>query len=284
MWTPSIVGFGPKLAVKHGRLEETISADSAPPPSEGIFGAALTSRCTAAADLDAQVDYSLLTWPASSGTRIGLRLIPSGGGLDPGGQVERTSFAPSEYDGPQKEVYLTDFGSQIEGSTTTDDLSGKLRIVRTGDTMTGYYWHDGQWTLIHSGPGPTGAVAFGLDVWGFPTSFDHQTAKIAFGNFMVTQGQLDCTQIFAKRIHGSYGFSPRRAKVNVGTRVIWENDTRTVQTITSDTRNWRFDKKLRRGTRLSFVFTSPGTYKYHSKVHPSMKGRVVVAGEPPGQK
>jgi plastocyanin len=241
------------------------------------------SRCTAAADFDVQVDYSLLTWPAANGVRLGLRLIPAGGGpLSPGGQVERTSFGSTDYTGSPREVYLTFFAGETDGITAADGTSGKLRMVRAGDTMTGYYWSDGQWVLIHSGPGPTGAVSFGLAAWSFSGPFAQHRVRAAFDNFVVNQGQLDCAQVFLQRKQGSYLFSPRRAEVTVGTRVIWENGTATPDRIVSDTRGWKFDKKLRRGASVSFVFSRPGTYQYHSKAHPGMKARVVVAPAPSG--
>jgi len=284
LWTASDVGDGPGVAARHRRLEVTIPASSAPASGDSILGAGVVSRCAAAADFDVQVGYSLLAWPALSGVRVGLRLISSGGLLSPGAQVERTSFGATDYPGAPREVYLTfdpDQG-QAQGITATNDLSGKLRLVRTGDTMTGSYWHDGQWTLIHAGPSPTGAVSFALAVWSFPGVFAHQRVQMAFHDFMINQGQVNCTQVFAKRIGHNYAFSPRRATVKVGTRVVWENDAGTLLTITSDSRAWKFDKKMRKGARVSFVFTRPGTYRYHSRTYPSLKGRVAVSGEPSG--
>lgn len=97
-------------------------------------------------DFDAQVDYTILNYPGygsyGNQERIGLGAYPDIG------LVERISDG---YFGG--EVYLTHFLPYLPapwpGDATTD-VSGKFRLVRTGNTITAYYWKNSAWKLLHS--------------------------------------------------------------------------------------------------------------------------------------
>lgn len=70
-------------------------------------------------------------------------------------------------------------------------------------------------------------------------------------------------------------FEPNSITVKVGTVVVWTNTDNMLHTITSD--DMAFDSEpLATGMTYSFTFAKPGTYPYHCKVHPSMKGTVIV--------
>jgi hypothetical protein len=80
------------------------------------------------------------------------------------------------------------------GFTPTSDLSGQLRVVRTGTTLIGYYFGSGTWVMIHSGPSENGAndVSLTLASWSHNHAFTDQAVKIAFDNVIVNEGQLIC--------------------------------------------------------------------------------------------
>ncbi len=94
-------------------------------------------------DFMVQMDYTLLNWPADNRERLGLgstdTLLPFPLA------VERIS--DSGFGG---EVYLTHFPDGVQGNTATSDTSGKLRLTRTGDTVSGYFWNGADWTLVDS--------------------------------------------------------------------------------------------------------------------------------------
>lgn len=74
---------------------------------------------------------------------------------------------------------------------------------------------------------------------------------------------------------GDRAYNPPELDVAVGTRVTWTNTDSTSHTSTSDTPGWDSGIVARNGT-FSFAFQTPGTFRYHCAIHPSMTGSVVV--------
>ncbi len=136
-----------------------------------------------------QVDYNLLTWPPSSGVRVGLRFTQG-----PGHAVERVGWGLVEALNLPREVYLTHFEDSVQGTTGTSDLNGTLRMVRTGGMLTGYYRSTTGWIMIHTGPTQdnAGDVHFGFSAWSGNPTFVGRTTKIGFNNFTVSSGQISC--------------------------------------------------------------------------------------------
>ena len=85
-------------------------------------------------------------------------------GLSADRPVERVSFGDSYTDfyGYNREVYLTHFDDGVQGFISTSDTSGKLRLVRSGSTITGYYYSSNNWASIHSSSATTDDVNFSL--------------------------------------------------------------------------------------------------------------------------
>jgi plastocyanin len=83
-------------------------------------------------------------------------------------------------------------------------------------------------------------------------------------------------QIQASGTGGNYSFSPRKVTVKLGTKVTWKNTSDAPHTVTSTTHGWTLDKSLNMGSTVSFTFKKAGTYKYYCKIHPFMKGAIVV--------
>lgn len=128
-------------------------------------------------DFTAEADYSLLNWPVNSRERTGLI-----SGL--GSAVERVSDA-----GFGGEVYLTHFGDGVQGIISTTDMAGKLKLERIGTTISGYYWGNDTWNLVHSYNNSTADANFYLVIWPEPPVFDG--VKVAFDNFRLDAPGMD---------------------------------------------------------------------------------------------
>ncbi|MDO8412812.1 MAG: hypothetical protein Q7S51_03360, partial [Gallionellaceae bacterium] len=176
---------GPSISETNQRLEISIPATSLDDPTNPGFSAGYSSICSLRGDYDIQVDYDLLSWPTANGVRIS---ISTGSG-----PIERTSFG-SEIDfyGAPREVYLTHFSDGVQGVIPTGDLSGKLRLVRTNGTITGYYYASGNWIMVNSTQTTTNDVGIGLHAWSHNYAFTNQDVKLAFDNLVLNQGELIC--------------------------------------------------------------------------------------------
>ena len=73
----------------------------------------------------------------------------------------------------------------------------------------------------------------------------------------------------------NFSFRPATAMVKPGTTVTWTNRDSVAHTATSDTGVFG-SGVLSRGGTYSYVFRRAGTYHYHCRIHPRMKGTVTV--------
>ena len=187
-WNVLADGLGPESAETNRRLEIVIPSDSTESPVSlfGGFSVSYLSVCRLQGDFDIRVSYALLEFPALNGVRVGL-------GVEERGQfsraVERTSF--SQHDAlPPGEVYLTDFGGVTQVPTT--DTRGRLRLVREGNTLTGYYFdaNSGDWQSISSATYTTNEVHFAIAAWSQSSYFDDKRVKVAFDQVVIEQGVL----------------------------------------------------------------------------------------------
>jgi plastocyanin len=72
----------------------------------------------------------------------------------------------------------------------------------------------------------------------------------------------------------SFAFKPGTVRVKRGARVAFANTSNTTHTAT---RGGVFDtKRIAPGKSVVVRFNRKGTFAYHCKIHPFMKGRVVV--------
>jgi plastocyanin len=78
----------------------------------------------------------------------------------------------------------------------------------------------------------------------------------------------------------NFAFQPAELEVEVGTTVEWVNEDPAPHTVTSGTPGSPtgvFDSgALNQGDSFSFTFQQPGTYEYFCRLHPSMRGRILV--------
>jgi hypothetical protein len=166
-----------------------------------VFSGSITSNCWLRGDFDIQADFYLLEWPSidqlgtGNGVRIGLSV--AGDSQDWG--VQRTSFGTSmDFPDYPREVCLFDSTvGHLKGMTSTSDMSGILRIVRSGNIVNGYYFNStvNDWVFIASEYVMTGDVRFALAAWSHDYAFMNCNVKLAFDNFLVNSGILICPKI-----------------------------------------------------------------------------------------
>ena len=174
LWGVSIQGIGSVDPQTDG-LHMTLTADNSGP----LFRLDVWSRSKVQGDFDAQVEYRLSTWPPANGARLGLGAWRSAAPPDFMGRW-------SEAGGP--ELYVTLMADGGHGTETTNS-AGRLRLTRTGDTLTGYFYSSGSWVLLHSDTDPqyTADAVISLSMWGHNST---PGVEVILENFSVTADGL----------------------------------------------------------------------------------------------
>jgi plastocyanin len=70
-------------------------------------------------------------------------------------------------------------------------------------------------------------------------------------------------------------FTPGSLSIATGTTVMWSNNDTTINTVTADDGSFN-SGNIAMGATYSRVFSSAGTFSYHSALHPEMTGKIVV--------
>jgi plastocyanin len=83
-------------------------------------------------------------------------------------------------------------------------------------------------------------------------------------------------KVVAKEVNSKYSFGPVKTKVKLGGAIVWKNTTDVAHTVTSTTKGWTYDKKLKTGASLRYTFMKAGTFHYKCSFHPGMAGTVIV--------
>jgi plastocyanin len=73
----------------------------------------------------------------------------------------------------------------------------------------------------------------------------------------------------------NFAFSPATLNVKMGQQVTWTNKQDVEHTVTAD--GGTFDHPMPPNATFSFTFPKAGSFAYHCRIHPSMKGTVVVS-------
>lgn len=180
-WVSESGSSGTEIDEVNRRVEVSHSASA----SGYIFYSQYKSVCKLKGDFDIQVDYQLLQWPSSSGIRVGLAVRDMSSSSLPTWTVERVSISEVESTVP-KEVYLTNFNGAIRGLEGTQDPSGTLRLVRSGNTITGYSGSE----ALASGRATTNDVGFIIASWGHDFWFSGEEIKVAFDDMKINKGTL----------------------------------------------------------------------------------------------
>jgi len=74
----------------------------------------------------------------------------------------------------------------------------------------------------------------------------------------------------------NFMFKPDTIAVPVGTTVVWQNDDEIPHTVTSVDGTFH-SSALDTKDQFGFTFDKAGTFEYFCRLHPRMKGKVVVA-------
>ena len=148
--------------------------------------------CTISGAFTAKVHYTLNTWPAANGVRVGLLVnnpdYPFTAGSD---TAERTSFASSG-DVSTGEKYVSNGTDSGGGFVTkaTSATSGDLR-VRVAAGKYNMEYRDGTtagaWKPIGTAPVYPGSVSLGLQVWAGNALF-HGPVKVTLSGFAISKG------------------------------------------------------------------------------------------------
>jgi plastocyanin len=73
----------------------------------------------------------------------------------------------------------------------------------------------------------------------------------------------------------NFAFAPASLTVSVGTTVTWTNRDNDAHQVYS-TNDLFKSSPMDTNDKFSFEFKAPGTYPYYCKLHPQMKGQIVV--------
>jgi len=77
----------------------------------------------------------------------------------------------------------------------------------------------------------------------------------------------------------NFKFSPSSITVKKGTTITWTQMDSTPHTVTVEKGDGPDSPLLQKGETYSYKFDNVGTYAYHCKPHPYMKGTIVVEAE-----
>jgi len=74
----------------------------------------------------------------------------------------------------------------------------------------------------------------------------------------------------------TWTYEPKVVTVMVGTKVTWTNNGAVVHTVSADDGKTFESGNMAARATFSFTPTAPGTFPYHCKQHPWMKGTLIV--------
>jgi hypothetical protein len=175
---------GPSISQTAGQLQISFPSNPTSQPPFNNFQGGIQSKFILVGDFDMQVNFSLITWPKNDGINLGFGNMTESGGAPRGMVVvDRAGARPG-----LPESYFVDFFGVLSTIVPTGDLSGALRLVRTGDIMEAFYLDSlNNWVSL----GAKSNLIFGNDTTiglgphSAPGSFGGQAALMAFDNFQV---------------------------------------------------------------------------------------------------
>jgi hypothetical protein len=130
------------------------------------------------------VDYTLITWPAANGVRVGLGF--------PNATTERVSYGANtavDFPGRPREIYGADNGLGTTPFVATSDFSGSLEVTSTGDVYTDAHRSSAadSWHPVLNYQGSSADVQASLGIWSHDYAFGHQQVEVGFGNFSLEE-------------------------------------------------------------------------------------------------
>ena len=182
IWHSLTVGSGASVAETNGRLEITLAADAAGSDIEGHYGL----NCSLPGDFDMETDYSLVEWPPANGVFLSLAAF----------FVNAAVARQSDAFGEKYNAHSDPFFQIVP----TTDLSGSLRLVRSGGTLLAYYRDPlVGWVEFLNAPAHAGSAVAGLSSRSNDAQFADQEVRVSFDNFRIGSGTLACPSWWADR-------------------------------------------------------------------------------------
>lgn len=131
LWSNATSGTGFSAMPNGSQLDLIIPTD--------VYGSAgMVSNFTLSGDFDMQVNYSLGNWSNNNNVELGLAFWSKSQNYLMA-SMGRDDVSGNEYGSSINYPYHS-----VESYINTSDTSGLLRILRTGNSITCYYWH-GAW-------------------------------------------------------------------------------------------------------------------------------------------
>jgi hypothetical protein len=173
-WLPS--GTGPSIDQTNGELQIDVPANSEPDSGGHAIVAGVMSRCVLHGDFDAQVDYRLLDWPEANGVHLdfGTNHPQAVGRQNMAGELIFAWFPP--------DVVNLPFG----------ELGGSLRLVKRGETISGYVRAPGGWRRLLTADDAYDDAQLQLSITALDGEWAHEHVEVAFDNFRINAGRLTC--------------------------------------------------------------------------------------------
>ncbi|HEX8919427.1 MAG TPA: cupredoxin domain-containing protein [Chloroflexota bacterium] len=251
---------------------------------------------------------SLILVPAISATLIAAAILPSGRASAQTSQVAIVNFSyqPTPLNVPAGTTVMWTNQDSVAHTVTADNGSFNSSALNNGQSYSFTFTQAGTFTYhcaIHSYMQGTITVTGAAQPTATPTSPGQQpTATIPPVPTNTPQGAPPATNtptaiptatpvptatskpsakgktktIRTTKSSSRYVYNPKNTTITVGTTVTWSNVSDAWHTVTSTTKGWKFNKTLKTGKRLTFVFKKVGTYHYHCTFHPGMVGKIIV--------
>lgn len=178
-WTNSVQGVGPHAEFKNGQLEMTLPWSTHYDQSWNGMSVKMVAPCQLSGDFQITIHYKLVTWPITNGAWIGIGAGPN--------SVARVSFREG-----WDNNYVTTLGGAVT-KLATKDLSGSLRLARSGATMSGSYLNaTGAWTQIGSATVATDATPYAIQEWTDP-GFGKRDVVVDVDKLTVVGTKIGCS-------------------------------------------------------------------------------------------
>ncbi len=161
---------------------------------------AMASGLQICGDFDAQVNFSILTWPTPQIQARYLVLycseVATGNGVMGIERFLRGSTACAPYADAYKSWFVNTDNCVATWSPTTT-MEGKFRISRTGNSMSTMYWNGAGWSTLRTETVTTGPMRLGMyagsdDVLGFQVRMDSLIVTSTGGIDVDSDGLAGC--------------------------------------------------------------------------------------------
>jgi hypothetical protein len=171
----------PNVSIDQGRGRVTVHVGAGASDS---FNASVGSRCRLHGDFDAQLSYRLVDWPGNDSIDVSLMASDLGG---------VNVYASDDFGGGYGAYFPPSGGGFVQGPVST---TGSLRLVRRGDTFTGYESdkQQGGWVQVATGSGSTADTGISLAVFNVPFAapFGGLPATIEFTSLTAEADGIAC--------------------------------------------------------------------------------------------